>query len=244
MQKALNSQRVRRTEEQTAQIENSEKLTSVESILYCSLVMLLAYVAQDRVDIAEAVKCLTRHMKEPRSGHMQEIKRLGRYLLKNRRCVLTYTRQMSDATLQVHVDSDWAGDLLGRKSTTGVIVRRGEHLLRHMSCLQTLVALSSGEAEYYSLIRGACTSLGIQSHYQIYSDSSAARSVARRRGIGGRLRHLQTRHLWLQSRVALGHLKLDVVAGGKNPADTLTKTLPGRKIREWSEHVGQICLQQ
>ena len=25
---------------------------------------------------------------------------------------------------QVHVDSDWAGDLLGRKSTTGVIVRR------------------------------------------------------------------------------------------------------------------------
>ena len=102
-------------------------------------------------------------------------------------------------------DSNWAGDLLGRKSTTGVIARRGEHLLRHMSCLQTLVAVSSGEAEYYALIRGACTSLGIQSHYQdwmidvpiqIYSDSSAARSVARRRGIGGRLRHLQTRHLW------------------------------------------------
>ena len=62
--------------------------------------------------------------------------------------------------------SDWAGDLLGGKSTTGVIVRRGKHLLRHMSCLQTLVALSSGEAEYYALIRGACTSLGIQSHYQ------------------------------------------------------------------------------
>ena len=104
--------------------------------------MKLAYVAQDRVDIAEAVKCLTRHMKEPRSGHMQELKRLGRY----RRCVLTYARQTSDVTLQAHVDSDWAGDLLGRMSTTGVIVRRGKHLLRHMSCLQTLVALSSGEA--------------------------------------------------------------------------------------------------
>ena len=141
----------------------------------------------------------------------------------------------------------------GEKSTTGVIVRRGKHLLRHMTCLQTLGALSSGEAEYYALIRGACTSLGIQSHYQdwmidvpiqIYSDSSAARSVARRRGIGGRLRHLQTRHLWLQSRVSLGHLKLDVVAGERNPADTLTKPLPGREIREWSEHVGQRWLQQ
>ena len=38
--------------------------------------MKLAYVAQDRIDIAEAVKCFTRHVKEPRSGHMQELKRL------------------------------------------------------------------------------------------------------------------------------------------------------------------------
>ena len=235
--KGVDSPRVRRIEEQAAQIENSEKLTSVESTLYRSLVMKLAYVAQDRIVIAEAVKCLTRHMKEPRSGHMQELKRLGRYLVKNKRCVLTYARQTSGETLQVHVDSDWTGDSFGRKSTTGVTVRRGKHLLRHMSCLQTLVALSSGEAEYYALIRGACTSLGIQSHYQdwmidvpiqIYSDSPAARSVARRRGIGGRLRHLQTRHLWLQSRVALGHLKLDVVASERNKSSGYThETIAG-----------------
>ena len=73
----VNSPRVRKNEEQTAQIENSEKLTSAESTLYRSLVMTLAYVAQDRVDIAEAAKCLTRHMKEPRSAHMQELKKLG-----------------------------------------------------------------------------------------------------------------------------------------------------------------------
>ena len=190
--KGVDSPHVRRNEDQTAQIESSEKLTSEESTLYCSLVMKLAYVAQDRIDIAEAVKCLTRHMKEPRSAHKQELKRLGRYLVKNRRCALTCARQSSEATLQVHVDSDWAGDLLVGRSTTGVIVRRGKHMLRHMSCLQTLVALSSGEAEYYTLIRGACASLGIQSHYQdwmieipiqICSGSSAARSVARRRGL-------------------------------------------------------------
>ena len=75
--------------------------------------------------------------------------------------MLTYARQTSDAKLQVHVDSDWADDLLGRKSITGVIVRRGKHLLGHMSCLQTLVASSSGEAEYNALIQGACTSLDL-----------------------------------------------------------------------------------
>ena len=60
--KAVDSTRVRRNEEQTAQIDNAEKLTSA-STLHRSLVMKLAYLAQDRVDIAEAVKCLTRHMK-------------------------------------------------------------------------------------------------------------------------------------------------------------------------------------
>ena len=71
--KGVDSPRVRTTDEQTAQIENSEKLTSAESTLYRSMVMKLAYVAEDRVDNAEAVQCFTRHMKEPRSGHMQEL---------------------------------------------------------------------------------------------------------------------------------------------------------------------------
>ena len=172
--KGVESPRVRRTGEQTAQIENSEELTSAESTLYRSLVKKLAYVSQDRVDIAKAVKCLTRHMKEPRSGHMQELKKVG-------------SIPSGDQEFGLEI-------CLERKSTTGVIVKRGKHWLRHMSFLQTLVALSSGEAEHYALIRGACTRFGFQSHYQdwmivpkqIYSDSSAAISVARRRGIGGR----------------------------------------------------------
>ena len=155
--KGVDSPRVRRNEEQTAQIDNSEKLTSVESTLYRSLVMKLAYVAQDRVDIAEAVKCLTRHMKEPRSAHKQELMRLGRHLVRNRRCVLTFARQSPEATLQVHVDSDSAGDQFGRKSTTGVIIRRGKHLLRHMFA-DACCIVERRKAEYYALLRGACTS--------------------------------------------------------------------------------------
>ena len=39
--KGVDSPRVRKNEEQTAQIENSEKLTSIKSTLYRSLVMQL-----------------------------------------------------------------------------------------------------------------------------------------------------------------------------------------------------------
>ena len=91
---------------------------------------------------------------------MRKLGRLGRYLVKNKRCVLTCARQTPEATLQVHVDSDWAEDLLGRKSTTGVIIRRAKHLLRHMSCLQTLVALSSGEAKILPFVARSVHKLG------------------------------------------------------------------------------------
>ena len=79
--KGVDSPRVMRNDQQTAHDRrNSENLTSEESTLYRSLVMKLAYVTQDRVDIAEAVKCLTRHMKEPRSGHMPRTQKVGSIL--------------------------------------------------------------------------------------------------------------------------------------------------------------------
>ena len=68
--KGVDSPRVRRNEEHTAQIENTEKLTPAMSTSYRSLVLKLANVAEDRCDIAEAAK-FTRHMKEPRSGHVR-----------------------------------------------------------------------------------------------------------------------------------------------------------------------------
>ena len=144
-------------------MDSSEKLTPAELISYRSLVMTLACIGQDSVDIAEAVTCLMRHMKEPRCGHMMKLKRESRCLTNSRRCVSTYPRQMSDVSLQVQMDSYWARDMHGRKSTTTVIVR-GKHLWRHTSCVQTHVAFLSGEDEYYALIRGAY--VRTQPHHQ------------------------------------------------------------------------------
>ena len=84
-------------------MERSEKLTPAESTVYRSMVMKLACVAQNRVDIAEKVKCLIRHMKAPRCGHKIELKRLGRFLTKSKGCVLTYPRHLSYVSLQAEL---------------------------------------------------------------------------------------------------------------------------------------------
>ncbi len=54
-------------------------------------------------------------------------------------------------------DSDNAGDVVTRKSTSGAAVQLliGSHLIKSQSALQAPVGLSSGEGEYYSCVRTA-----------------------------------------------------------------------------------------
>ena len=109
-------------------LENSPILEGGQTTTLRSGTMRCAYLAQDRVDISEAIKCLARAMSKPRAGHMTQLKRAGKYLKGVPRKALQYTAQdPSEAHLDVHVDSDWAGDTVTRRSTTGVIVRRGQH---------------------------------------------------------------------------------------------------------------------
>ena len=202
--------------------------------LYRSNTMRAAYLSQDRVDIAETVKCLSRAMAAPREEHLAQLKRLVRYLKGRPRCVIRYERQDArSARLRVHTDSDWAGEAVTRRSTSGMVIRRGSHLIRHSSTLQTSIGLSSAEAEYYAMTKGAACALGSQSmlrdwkievSIELFCDSSSARSFAKRRGLG-KQRHIDTRYLWLQERVALKHLKVLSVRTDDNPADLFTKAL-------------------
>ena len=122
--------------------------------------MRCAYLAQDRADISEATKCLARGMSKLRTGHMKQLKRVASYLTGVPRKARQHPAQeKSKAHLEAHVDSNWARDTVTRRSTTGVIVRRGQHLLKHSSTVQNVIGLSSAESEYNAL---NCSSRCIQ----------------------------------------------------------------------------------
>ena len=67
------------------------------------------YLAQDRSDIAFAVKELSRRMSKPYKKYWTSLKRLGRYLLKRERAVIYYDYQSCLRAWSAWVDSDWAG---------------------------------------------------------------------------------------------------------------------------------------
>ena len=107
----------------------------------------------------------------------------------------------------------------------------GGHCLRSWCLTQAAIALSSAEAEYYAMVEGAkrakgvqtlLAELGVGSQIILATDSSAAKSLGSRRGTG-RIRHLETKWLWLQAEVASGKIRLEKVRGDVNPADILTK---------------------
>ena len=146
-----------------------------------------ANLAQDRVDSSEAMKYLARALSKSKAGHMTQLKRVARYLKRVPRKALQYpSQEPSSAHLEVHVDSGWAGDTATRRRS-GVIVRRGLHLLRHSSTVQSVIGLSSAESEYYALTKGGCSGLGLQSLFadrnlklqlSLQTESSSAKARA------------------------------------------------------------------
>ena len=109
----------------------------------------------------------------------------------------------------------------------------GGSAVRGWSSNQSVIALSSGEAEYYAALKGASAALGFQAMLAdlgitakiiLYTDSSAARGIICRAGLG-KLRHLETGYLWLQAAVKAKRLQVRKVLGSENPADLFTKQL-------------------
>ena len=75
--------------------------------------------------------------------------------------------------------------------------------------MQANIAISSAEAEYYSMVKAASEGLGLKAmtaDYQtlfspwMFVGATAAIGVAQRIGLG-KVRHLETQSLWLQEAV-------------------------------------------
>ena len=212
-----------------------EVLCPDEATAYRALSARANDLAMDRPDIAFATKELCREFHEPTRHSYGKLKRLARYLKGKPRLVWYFNHQEATDVLDVSVDTDFAGCLKTRRSTSGGSAMIGTHLLKVWSTTQTTVALSSGEAELSGIVRGASQALGLQSvaadlgmklDLSVHTDSTAAIGMCKRRGLG-KIRHLAVADLWIQDRVKAKDFKLLKVAGVDNSGDLMTKYVDG-----------------
>ena len=217
-----------------------EDLQGAEATKYRAVCARINFLALDRPDLMYSAKEGSRAMSQPKQGDWQRLKRIGRYLVGQPRLIVKYRWQDSykeiTGTTQAVLgfsDSDWAGCPKSRRSTSGGSIMLGSHWIKSWSRTQATVALSSGEAELYAMIKASSEVLGVQSLMkdwgiklsgQILGDASACLGVIRRQGLG-KLRHVNTSYLWVQEKAANKELVYDKVLGAWNPADLMTKYL-------------------
>ena len=205
------------------------------------------YLASDRPDIQFTVNELAGMMSKPTKETLEVAKHLTRYLLKTREYGLFFTRSWNDSDdLVVWSDSDWAGDKKTRKSRTAAHLMWGGCLLYSYTRRQTVVAQSSAEAELYAtasgvsegiLLRKVLEFVGHTVGLRAITDSSANNAVSHRLGVG-KIRHLETKVLWLQDLVYDGRLVMSWIKGQQNQADLGTKVLQKRRIEELCGMIG------
>ena len=106
-----------------------------------------------RPNISQAVSVVSRYMHDPGKGHWQTVRWILRYLQNTLDVGLEFEQDESFGQCIVgYCDSDYAGDLDKRRSTTGYLFTLAKALVSWKSTLQSTVALSKTEAEYMAII--------------------------------------------------------------------------------------------
>jgi len=219
------------------------KLTREEQEEYRAMVGSLLYLAcWTRPDIAYAVSELSRFVSRPSKSHQTAVKHVLRYLKGTQNLGIRYSKQDGHSTqtnlLWGYVDSDWAGCPDTRKSTTGYTLMLNGAAVAWKSKRQTVVALSTAEAEFIAAssliqeiiyIRCLLDNLGYpQTHpTKIYEDNATCIKWAGG-AIGGtdRAKHIDLREHFVHEAQQKQILYLTPIAGENNVADLLTKPLP------------------
>ncbi|GJS92481.1 retrovirus-related pol polyprotein from transposon TNT 1-94 [Tanacetum coccineum] len=125
--------------------------TLVDQMKYHSMVGALMYLTASRPDIVHATCYCARYQAKPTEKHLTAVKRIFRYLKDSINMGLWYPKD-TGFELTAFLDSDHAGCLDSRKSTSGGIqFIGGDKLVSWSSKKQDCTSMSSAEAEYVSL---------------------------------------------------------------------------------------------
>jgi hypothetical protein len=194
-----------------------------------------------RCDIANTVSQLSRYNAKPTRGAAVAAARLWAYLRATARLKFTLSLsnvRKSNFQMIGYSDSDWAGDIDTRRSTTGWMVFIGVSLISWIAQLQSFIAQSSMEAETIAAnkllnellyLQGLFKEAGLlpesQSKTPVMIDNEAAIKSAYNPVGQGKTKHFDIQEFHLRENTTAGRVIPTKIGTLYNPADILTKAL-------------------
>lgn len=224
-----------------------EKLENNEE--YRKLIGKLLYLCtQTRPDIAASVCILAQRVSCPTKNDLNEVKRIIRYLKFTRNFKLKLSLDSSKNDLIMFSDANWAEDAIDRKSNSGFIAFTNGGVISWCCRKQTLVALSSMEAEYIALSEATKEVIWLRKlrkffgHCEqttdVYVDNQSCLSNVQNQKFSNRTKHIDTRHHFIRDLVNKKTIKLHYVPTELNTADLLTKPLGTTRIAALNKQAG------
>lgn len=203
---------------------------------YKELIGSLMYVMLGtRPDLCYAVCYFSRYQNSYDEEHWQYLKNVLKYLKGTEKLGLTYYRSSTNVRIFAFVDSDYAGDANDRKSTTGFFLKINTNTVFWNSKKQSVVALSSTEAEYVALTSCAteCLFLGhllsdliLNDVYpiRIYEDNQSTIKTAHTYETK-RSKHIDVKYHFIKDLVSSKKIEVEYISTENQVADILTKAL-------------------
>ena len=132
-------------------------------------------------------------------------------------------------------DSDYAGDLDKRISTTSYVFTLAKAPVSWKSTLQSAVALSTTEAEYMAIteaikeaiwLQGLLDDLGVgQKQVTVFCDSQSSIHLAKNQVYHAWTKHINVRYHFVREIIEEGGVLVQKIKTGDNLADMLTKVV-------------------
>jgi hypothetical protein len=236
--------------EARCKLSKESKEKPVDATFYRSIIGSLRYLTHARPDITYAVGYLSRFMESPASDHLAAVKQLLRYIAGtlNFGCRYHYG---DSATLVGFSDSDHAGNVDSRKSTSGVLFFLGESPISWQSKKQSVVAKSSCEAEYIAAATAACQGIWLArllgellnkrtAPFVLYIDNKSTISLCKNPVLHDQSKHIDLKYHFIRDRVEKGEVAVEFMRTEDQRADILTKSLGRVRFQELRDKVGIV----
>jgi hypothetical protein len=189
-------------------------------------------------------------MESPRQSHLQAAKRILRYIKGTVDDGIFYTFS-DNSQLVGYTDSDYAGDIGERKSTSGYMFSLGNGIFSWSSKKQQVVALSTAEAEYIAAAYCATQAVWLRKmleelrHKQqhptvIYCDNKSAIALAKNPVFHGRSKHIDIKYHFIRDLVKSEEIVLEFCKTEDQMADIFTKALKTNSFLKFKKMIGMV----
>lgn len=234
--------------------KNEENAKGVNTTEYKQLVGSLLYLTATRPDLMYAVGLVSRYMERPTEMHLQAVKRILRYLRGTTEFGIIY-RKGDEGKLRAYADSDYAGDVDDRKSTSGFVFMLGTGAVSWSSKKQPVVTLSTTEAEFIAAASCACQgvwlrrilgNIGLEqvTSTVIYCDNNSAIKLSKNPVLHGRSKHIDVRFHFLRDLTRDGVVELVYCNTQEQIADIMTKPLKLEAFLKLRDKLGMGMMQK